>query len=109
MGLEDPCIPHAALGPLQVRQVLGAVAADPVVSRFPDIPRVESLPAVLEQLDACQRALSAYLEDKRHLFPRFYFIGWFGIGMRGDGVALRFVPEFCGNLSISEWSDVKHA
>lgn len=26
-------------------------------------------------MNRCQRALNAFLEEKRHLFPRFYFIG----------------------------------
>lgn len=33
------------------------------------------LPAVVEQLELCQRALAAFLEDKRSAFPRLYFIG----------------------------------
>jgi len=36
---------------------------------------LKHLQTLTEQLDRSQRALSAYLEAKRQLFPRFYFIG----------------------------------
>jgi dynein heavy chain 2, cytosolic len=35
----------------------------------------EKLPAMVNVLDSCQRALSDFLEEKRSLFPRFYFLG----------------------------------
>lgn len=30
---------------------------------------------MMQHLDTCQKALSNFLEDKRSVFPRFYFIG----------------------------------
>ena len=46
------------------------------VVSFADMPRLrETLPSMSNQLDVCQRALSDFLEEKRAVFPRFYFIG----------------------------------
>ncbi len=43
---------------------------------FAELPGIrDKLPAMCSALDACQRALSEYLEDKRAAFPRFYFLG----------------------------------
>lgn len=36
---------------------------------------VESLTNMLDQLNRSQKALNQYLEVKRSLFPRFYFLG----------------------------------
>jgi dynein heavy chain 2, cytosolic len=50
--------------------------ADKKVVSFADIPGIrDRLPGMTTQLDACQRALSDFLEEKRSFFPRFYFIG----------------------------------
>ena len=60
----------------EFRQVMAAVESDPLVVSFSEIPRLrDTLPGMSQQLDICQRALSDFLEEKRGLFPRFYFIG----------------------------------
>ncbi|KAJ3416777.1 Cytoplasmic dynein 2 heavy chain 1 [Chytridiales sp. JEL 0842] len=35
----------------------------------------ETLTALVDQLERCQKALNEFLEQKRSIFPRFYFIG----------------------------------
>ena len=60
----------------EFRRIMGAVQADPLVVRLADFPRLlDILPGLAEQLERCQKALSKFLEDKRALFPRFYFLG----------------------------------
>ncbi|KAH3756291.1 Cytoplasmic dynein 2 heavy chain 1 [Pelomyxa schiedti] len=46
------------------------------VMQLVEIPGIgETLHVLEEQLERCQNALSNYLEEKRSLFPRFYFLG----------------------------------
>lgn len=57
-------------------KIMSDIHNDPLVVSFAERPRLESiLDNANEQLDACQRALSQFLEEKRGHFPRFYFIG----------------------------------
>jgi len=60
----------------EVRNVVGFCYANELLA---------TLPYLRDQLDACQRQLSAYLEQKRNSFPRFYFVS--------DGVLLEILSQ----------------
>eukprot|EP00755_Sulcionema_specki_P025928 Sspe_Gene.15868::Locus_5543_Transcript_1_1_Confidence_1.000_Length_14069::g.15868::m.15868/K10408/DNAH; dynein heavy chain, axonemal len=61
----------AAVGQQWAKIMAKAQAADSLVSCTGDLTLLNTL---VEQLGECQRKLSAYLEQKRELFPRLYFI-----------------------------------
>jgi dynein heavy chain 2 len=60
----------------EFRNIASEVRSDQRVVALAEISGLtEKLPALIDQLDRCQKALSDFLEEKRSRFPRFYFIG----------------------------------
>jgi dynein heavy chain 2 len=58
------------------QSMMGAVGADSLVKAFAEYRmRPNHLSEMSTQLDMCQKALAEYLEEKRSMLPRFYFIG----------------------------------
>jgi dynein heavy chain 2 len=58
------------------QSMMGLVSADSLVKTFADHRmRANHLDEMSTQLDMCQKALAAFLEEKRSMLPRFYFIG----------------------------------
>ena len=51
-----------------------APSATNVVQACTHEGRQDRLESLLEQLEACEKALQEYLETKRLAFPRFYFV-----------------------------------
>lgn len=52
------------------------IGANPKVVSLCEIPGLkDTLETILTQLDMCQKALNDFLEQKRSIFSRFYFIG----------------------------------
>ncbi|EAY15861.1 hypothetical protein TVAG_160340 [Trichomonas vaginalis G3] len=64
----------------QFRSLMNDTKKDPqVTSLLNKYDIVSLLKGLLEGLDACQSALTAFLESKRQGFPRLYFIGDFDL------------------------------
>eukprot|EP00327_Prymnesium_parvum_P015469 CAMPEP_0113281722 /NCGR_PEP_ID=MMETSP0008_2-20120614/28451_1 /TAXON_ID=97485 /ORGANISM="Prymnesium parvum" /LENGTH=3313 /DNA_ID=CAMNT_0000132155 /DNA_START=19 /DNA_END=9960 /DNA_ORIENTATION=- /assembly_acc=CAM_ASM_000153 len=60
----------------EFRSIMLGIGENPLVFSLLRVPQLsETLSAILDQLERCQKALSDFLEDKRQRFPRFYFIG----------------------------------
>jgi dynein heavy chain 2 len=63
----------------EFRSIMGRLAGDPRVMALADAAAfpglLPALAAMGEQLERCQRALAALLEEKRSRSPRFYFLG----------------------------------
>ncbi|CAF4509108.1 unnamed protein product, partial [Rotaria sp. Silwood2] len=58
------------------REIMSDIASNPrlvVVAQRKDLSNL--LKTMLDQLGRCQKALNELLEEKRSIFPRFYFIG----------------------------------
>lgn len=55
--------------------MLDVVKDDRVLSLLPRPGLRQTLATLLDQLGRCQKALNEFLEEKRSVFPRFYFIG----------------------------------
>jgi dynein heavy chain 2 len=58
------------------QNVMAAIAGDSLVKSFAQTRmRPTHFTEMSAQLDLCQKALAEYLEEKRSMLPRFYFIG----------------------------------
>ncbi|CAG9464002.1 unnamed protein product [Pedinophyceae sp. YPF-701] len=56
--------------------LMNQIQRDPHVKAFADRPGLEAqLKTMADQLEHCQKSLMEFLEDRRAVFPRFYFIG----------------------------------
>ena len=60
----------------EFRAIMLGIGDDQRIFSLLRVPQLaESLEAILDQLERCQKALADFLEQKRQAFPRFYFIG----------------------------------
>jgi dynein heavy chain 2 len=60
----------------EYRGIMLGIGANPKVVSLCEIPGLkDTLETILTQLDMCQKALNDFLEQKRSIFSRFYFIG----------------------------------
>jgi dynein heavy chain 2 len=63
----------------QFSDIMTSVSSDPKLFNLADermFPKLaDKLRSMLDQLERCQKALTEFLEAKRHAMPRFYFIG----------------------------------
>lgn len=58
------------------RGIMKDIKASPIVIKLAEIPNLkDTVVALLDQLERCQKALNDFLEQKRNKFARFYFIG----------------------------------
>ncbi|KAJ3025524.1 UNVERIFIED_CONTAM: Cytoplasmic dynein 2 heavy chain 1 [Siphonaria sp. JEL0065] len=81
----EPIFNHGALPSEQSRfaridadfcRICACIAKDNRIVSVLSITNVrETLTALVDQLERCQKALNEFLESKRSRFPRFYFIG----------------------------------
>ncbi|KAJ3070332.1 Cytoplasmic dynein 2 heavy chain 1 [Podochytrium sp. JEL0797] len=81
----EPIFNHGALPSEQSRfaridadfcRICAAIAKDNRIVSVLTISNIrETLTALVDQLERCQKALNEFLEAKRSRFPRFYFIG----------------------------------
>ncbi|XP_068628065.1 cytoplasmic dynein 2 heavy chain 1 [Battus philenor] len=57
------------------RQVARILESDPRISALMQSARLQpTLDAITEQLNSCQSALNQYIDEKRSIFPRLYFL-----------------------------------
>ena len=60
----------------EYRGIMLGIGSNPKVISLCEIPGLkDTLETILTQLEMCQKALNDFLEQKRSIFSRFYFIG----------------------------------
>jgi dynein heavy chain len=59
------------------------------------------LRVILKELESCQKALNEYLDMKKSIFPRFYFVSNVALlDILRYGYELRIIANYCGS---TEW------